>query len=466
MGFMIKTNWNNSTRFFFAKNLMIVIFVTLLFNRCLDNMNIVTFSYLFNGVLLIVLFLNSFEIQKISLAIIHYFFLLLFFVFVPLNQYLDNRFMNYNLEFYSDTILYVNLLILTWVIVFFLGYKVTQNFIGYKISLVRYKNYTFYLPFAVYMVGFVIILLTIFNGDLGSLLLKGLHAENPIISFDNQPFQLLYGKFYKPLLLILFFYFYVLKENFHINNKTLIVLFFIAIGLNFPLAVSRYYAFVIILLFYVIFFMKQEKNSLSIVIYLLFGIFMSAVFELFRYLNKSVSEFSFNINYFYVGHFDSYENFLHTYNYVQENLIDYGRSLFGAILFFIPRSIWSSKPIGSGAFLAENYIEGARNTNIANSAISEYFFNFGILGILIFAFFYGVVFSILDDSAKDYISGKKNTVEDRLFLILYVILLGMLLFHLRGDMMSSVAYTTGLVMCVLVSNYVFGFKFTISNKRF
>ena len=230
---------------------------------------------------------------------------------------------------------------------------------------------------------------------------------------------------------------------------------------NFPLKDARFYAFSIILLFYVQFVMKQEKKSMTFFYYLLLGIVGSSFFELFRYLSRSILTYTFKFDYFYQGHFDSYENFLHTFNYVTEHTISYGYSLFGAIFFFIPRAIWHSKPVESGWFLAQNYIDGARNLNIANSCIAEYFYNFHIPGILLAGTLYGIISALLDKSAKDFVTGVKTGVENRLFMVPYSMLLGYFLFQLRGSMMSGVAYTVGMLVAVIFVHYSFGYKYIL-----
>ena len=60
-----------------------------------------------------------------------------------------------------------------------------------------------------------------------------------------------------------------------------------------------------------------------------------------------------------------------------------GKQLLGAMLFFIPRSIWPSKPIGSGATIAIYQRQSFKN--ISCPIIGEAIINFGIIGVIIFA---------------------------------------------------------------------------------
>lgn len=66
--------------------------------------------------------------------------------------------------------------------------------------------------------------------------------------------------------------------------------------------------------------------------------------------------------------------------YIAENGTTNGRQLLGCFLFFIPRTIWKTKPIGSGALVAE--IIGQEHTNISMPFIGEGLINFGFLVLL------------------------------------------------------------------------------------
>lgn len=361
----------------------------------------------------------------------------------------------------SFTLLYVNLLITCWLICFFLAYRFFQE-TKYEIKVIKDKEKKLYLLYLLYLPAFMIIIWTIASGNIYSFFFRDAGGG---FYFNLQPIELIYVHSFKPLFLMSFFYFYILKDNLTIPKTHLFFYFLIAIGYNFPTSEPRFYAFTIILLFYIQFIMIKERKSVVLYYYLIVGIIGSSFFELFRYLTRRVEDYSFKFDYFYEGHFDSYENFLHTFNYVQDFTISHGYSLLGSLLFFIPRAIWPSKPVGSGYFLAETYIEGARNLNIANSSIAEYFYNFHITGILIFAVGYGIVSSLLDKSAREFLDGSISSPEGRLFLVLYSMCLGLFLFHLRGDMMSSVAYSIGVLVAIYFLNYSFGYKYIFSKNN-
>jgi len=139
--------------------------------------------------------------------------------------------------------------------------------------------------------------------------------------------------------------------------------------------------------------------------------------------------------------YDAWSNFMAAIRYSEIESITYGRQLVGVILFFVPRSIWPNKPVGSGAFVAENMLMTRYSfwfTNISMPFPAEGYINFGILGIILFAFTLALVSKITD---KWY---KYNDL--RLFFSLYVCF--HMIFMLRGDLMSSFAFLVGNLLAM------------------
>jgi oligosaccharide repeat unit polymerase len=147
------------------------------------------------------------------------------------------------------------------------------------------------------------------------------------------------------------------------------------------------------------------------------------------------------------GNFDAYQNFARV---VHDNFISYGRQLIGTIFFFIPRSIWPNKPTGSGSTLAD--MNGQPFGNISMPYIAEGYINFGIFGVILFMFFLGYILNTFDTF---FWNNKKN--KTTLFNVYYTILIGLIFFIMRGDMLSSISYTIGLTICFLILTRFFKF---------
>ena len=173
-----------------------------------------------------------------------------------------------------------------------------------------------------------------------------------------------------------------------------------------------------------------KKPNVFIIIMLVGLLVLFPFFDNFRYYNGSVS-FGFNFNYLNTMNFDAGQNFMITMKF---QLITFGRQLMGALLFFVPRKIWPTKPIGSGATLAA---EQDAFSNISMPYFGEGYINFGLLGIFLFTVFLAFITAYLD---RNYWKSGDPRVKTW-FTPYYLVFVGAALFIMRGDMMSSFAYT-------------------------
>ena len=169
----------------------------------------------------------------------------------------------------------------------------------------------------------------------------------------------------------------------------------------------------------------------------------------FRHFSAGTSlKFGLNFDMFAEGHFDSYQNFALI---IFENIISWGRQLLGVLLFWVPRTIWPSKPIGSGHYIAEELSMSFHN--ISANFFAEGYINFGFLGIILFVVFLAWFTARMDNIYWEVVHEKQNNF----FRVIYYLMLGMLFFIMRGDLLSSFAFTVGIILSIL-----FTFKVTKS----
>lgn len=150
--------------------------------------------------------------------------------------------------------------------------------------------------------------------------------------------------------------------------------------------------------------------------------------------------------------YDAYSNIIATNLYVDSFGITYGKQLLGTLLFFIPRSMWVTKPLSTGD-LVGNYLMSSYGmwfNNISNPIISEGFINFGYLGIIAFAIILAFSTQVM-----------YNSTTSNLGLIISIYISMHMIFLLRGDLMSSVAYLVGFlvslyftVICYKISHFI------------
>jgi hypothetical protein len=235
---------------------------------------------------------------------------------------------------------------------------------------------------------------------------------------------------------------YILSKCFE-RYFFLIISLCILILTNFPLSIPRYMAgsFYLALIFLCKSNFKR-KNTVVIGLFLLL-LFVYPMFSVFRYL-VSFSDYNYiatGLKVFLSGDFDNYSTLNMTINYVEKNGITFGHQLLGVVLFFFPRSVWLNKPVGSGAFVADNRFMDF--TNISCPLVAEGYINFGVLGIILSAVVFAYVVANFD--VKFYRYSKLTFVK-----LFYPVFLGLVFFVLRGDLMSSFAYSVSFAVAAFV----------------
>lgn len=157
-----------------------------------------------------------------------------------------------------------------------------------------------------------------------------------------------------------------------------------------------------------------------------------------------VSGFNFLGTSLATGDFDAYSMVGYTASYVENGPgITYGRQLLGVLLFFVPRSMWPDKPIGSGATVAGE--EELIFNNVSSSPIAEGLINFGWVGIVVFAIVLCWLFGVLDAAFWKAKGGGEGTLTQ----VIYPFYIGFAFFLMRGDLLSSTAFIVGFSVAFL-----------------
>lgn len=426
-----------------------------------------------NLVILIACFfgLSSGRHRPYSLVKIIYVFTFFFFGVVPLNDLTNNNvYWEASAPVHLDILFVTNILILVGLASFFLGTKVRApvlNLLPSSIDKELCDSQTVFF-FIYIFVGFFIFYLEDFN--VYSLIFRGYVSELGLNTAVNlsQPMSLISNHFLRPLPFVLLLI-YVHKEGLISASITkdsrgtvgqnrlswsLVTFYLIlAIILVAPTAVARFKVaslYIALLLGFTTYWERPFRMQLSIFGGLLVGL---PFLDKFRRFDPEEFSLSLDLGYLNHGHFDAYQNFARA---VEIDFVSYGFQLLGALLFFVPRSLWDSKPIGSGHQLAAD--AGYSFSNIAMPYMAEGYVNFGVLGVAAFMFLLGILLGNIDRIAWRL----KRAASHHLFIILYYFMFGMVFFIMRGDLMSSFAYTVGLVMSVYAAVYTL----SLLNLRF
>jgi hypothetical protein len=130
--------------------------------------------------------------------------------------------------------------------------------------------------------------------------------------------------------------------------------------------------------------------------------------------------------------------------FTSTNGVTFGFQLLGALLFWIPRSIWVDKPIGSGELVAE--YSGYSFTNIASPLWAEAYINAGLVGVILAFFAYGVITSWLQNQYLDPTRQRLSLVG-----VLVPLLAAYQMFFIRGELQSTFAYLVPMVGYLILS---------------
>ncbi len=184
-----------------------------------------------------------------------------------------------------------------------------------------------------------------------------------------------------------------------------------------------------------------RRNMVAWALFLgLFALF--PILDLFRYFKDEI-QLRFGFDWILAGHFDSMQNFARA---IESGFVSWGWQLLGVFGFFIPRSVWPGKPIGSGHELAG--ISDLGFSNIAMNFFGEGYVNFGIIGVFVFAISLGILFGRLDSR---FWQGRYN---GRASEAIYLFLIGGTFFLVRGDLMSSFAYISSTLCSIITVRFL------------
>ncbi|KHF38263.1 O-antigen polymerase [Halalkalibacter okhensis] len=406
-----------------------------------DIMVIVTF--LINGA---IIFFNISRSNKLgySLNDMVWIFMLVFMFVAPFIQYTNNHFPWWDQSLLNDEILlitnyYIMIFISIYTIVRYIVIKTHNEHQRKSIKFGEIQNIKLILNLS-FFISIVVSVYIINNIGLINIFSRGTASMNL-----SQTEMLIVSKSLRafPFITLLLHIMYKHKYGIIYNKFQFIIISILFLLTHFPTGLPRYQiATVYIALLIVIF--KEFKNKYILKISILVGLLVVFPFMgMFRsigimLISNQVSLIPNPLEDFLKSDYDAYSMIARSLLYVENEGITFGQQLLGAFLFFIPRSIWPEKPIGSGAMMAQEF--NWPFTNVSCPFIGEAYLNFGIIGIVVFAVSLAIILGKFDTIYQHEL---KNTMNISVLKIYYPVLIGFLFFLLRGDMLSSFAYMIG-----------------------
>ena len=243
------------------------------------------------------------------------------------------------------------------------------------------------------------------------------------------------------------------------NRKTMltkfkdrVLLFIVVVGLlllnlitNYPLALPRYWLGTIVLSLLFITF-KHTKYTMANWVMGFIGVLL-IVFPLTSQFRSMKTGDSFSteaigeiVSRFYHGDFDAYQQLLNTLIVVTRDGYCFGNNFLGALLFWVPRSVWHNKPLSSGQTISEGMMY--HYTNLSEPLWAEAYYALGYVGVGVILYGYGYCSGLIDNEYQAVTSQKP-------FIILFVAFwMSFQIFFLRGDLMNGVAYSLPTIFVI------------------
>jgi hypothetical protein len=150
--------------------------------------------------------------------------------------------------------------------------------------------------------------------------------------------------------------------------------------------------------------------------------------------------------------FDAFQMIFYTSVYIDKNGYSLGNQLLLPAFFWVPRSIWSNKPIGTPDIVAAHADFGS--LNVSSPLWAEGYINFGIPGVFLFLFLFGRAARLGDNSLSNLnVKPIFSTIISSFFAANTFILL-------RGDLTSGTMYLQMIALFVFIYTLISNINFS------
>lgn len=308
---------------------------------------------------------------------------------------------------------------------------------------IKYKSDNHYNinTFALILVSWMAFLAIAAKNDFSliSMVVRGGDLKSQI-DIESSTFSLIFGSFIYPIPAVCF----CLYSLF--GKRSLAIMSFLAIPLligNAPTGASRFIAAAIYISVLISLFPSLKESNVKIPALIIIGILsVFPTLDQFRYYEGGFPEVRFlGIENLREGHFDSFQSITSALNYPST----FGYQFLGVLFFWIPRSVWPDKPIGSGAEYAD--YASLTFSNISMNFFAEGIINFGIPGALAFAVIGAIVAKKIDGSAMSISAAPRDQ-------LISSFMIGMTVFIMRGDLLSSFSFSIGLLGSIYLVSWL------------
>jgi hypothetical protein len=164
-----------------------------------------------------------------------------------------------------------------------------------------------------------------------------------------------------------------------------------------------------------------------------------------------IQEHYFSINY------DSWANIYTSVEIVKVHGLQWGNQLLGSVLFFVPSSIWTTKPLATGIFLG-NYLISSYSmwfNNLSAPLVAEGYLDFGSVGVIVYAAATAALVTLINRLALK---------ENRLALPMAIYASLFLMFLLRGSLMIAMGFASAAFLSFCLASAMLSMKLGVRRR--
>lgn len=416
----------------------------------INNHKIVIMTFIING---LIIFLELSKSTKLGYSLKDTLFLFMFiFMYVsPLIQYIENKFPWWDTYLLTDErVLYTNFIIMTFLLVYILIYKTSykNRDNGYKIKNNEIRNIRFVID-AFFLATVICSLYIIYKTGFRNLFVRSTNS----LKIESLSGALIISCTFRsvPVVYVGLNLLYIIKNKKVHRKPTFLLGSILMLITNFPTATARFWMASVYLGLLIILKRKSKNRHLFKIVIFIGIMIIFPVINVFRYhtFKEVVAQGVYlptPTDSFLSGNFDSYSMLVRSIIYVNLHGTVKGQQLLGNLLFFIPRKVWPSKPIGSGAMIASRL--GWSFTNVSCPYIGEGYINFGVAGVILFAVILALISKWADSVYFRCVSDETKKVT--FIELAYPFSIGFLFFALRGSLLSSISYYIGFMVPIIL----------------
>jgi hypothetical protein len=164
------------------------------------------------------------------------------------------------------------------------------------------------------------------------------------------------------------------------------------------------------------------------------------------------------VDHYFSINYDSWANIYTAIEIAGAHGVQWGHQLLGSLLFFVPSSLWSAKPLATGIFLADYLIANYSMwfTNLSAPLIAEGYLDFGLVGVVLYAGAAAFVVTLLNKIAlrsNRWVS-YPSAVYGGVFLMIV----------LRGSLMIALGFATAAFLAFGVASTMLSVKLGVRHR--